>query len=74
MDEPLSGLSLKMNKVIDNNPPYIISAVDDVMYIVNALIEKSVSTSQKGLMDNVIPAISIMLEKDFIGMIQRKMI
>lgn len=73
MDEPLSGLSLKMNKAIDNNPPYIISAVDDVMYIVNTLIEKSVSTSQKGVIDKVIPAISTLLEMDFVGMIQKKM-
>lgn len=73
MDEPLSGLSLNMNREIDNNPPYIISAVDDVMYIVNTLIEKSISTSQKAVIDNVVPTISAVLGSDFVGMIQRKM-
>ncbi|KAK4220260.1 calcium-transporting atpase 1 [Rhypophila decipiens] len=73
MDEPLAGLSLNMNRPIDNNPPYIISAVDDVMYIVNTLIEKSISTSQKAVVDQVVPTISTLLGSDFLRMIQTKM-
>ncbi|KAK3328813.1 hypothetical protein B0H66DRAFT_571605 [Apodospora peruviana] len=73
MDEPVSGLSLSMSKPLDSNPPFIISAVDDVMYIVNTLIQKSISTSQRGVIDNVIPMISSLLGSDFVGMIQRKM-
>lgn len=73
MDESPSGLSLNMNKAIDSNPPYIISAVDVVMYIVNAVILRSISTAQRGAIDSVIPTISSLLGSDFIGMIQRKM-
>ncbi|KAK3940097.1 COG4 transport protein-domain-containing protein [Diplogelasinospora grovesii] len=47
------------------SPPYIISAVDDVMYIVNA--------PSGGVIDQVIPIISSVLGSNFVGMIQRKM-
>ena len=73
MDESPSGLSLNMNKAIDSNPPYIVSAVDVVMYIVNAVILRSISAAQRGVIDAVIPTISSLLGSDFIGMIQRKM-
>ncbi len=73
LDEFPSGLSLSMSRPLDGSPPYIISAVDDVMYVVNAVIQKSVSTSQRGVMQNVISILSSILGADFIGMIQRKM-
>ncbi|KAH6651076.1 COG4 transport protein-domain-containing protein [Chaetomium tenue] len=73
LDESPSGLSLSMNKPIDSNPPFIISAVDVVMYIVNTVIRRSISTSQRGVIDSVIPTISSLLGSDFVGMIQRKM-
>lgn len=73
LDESPSGLSLNMNKPIEANAPFIISAVDDVMYIANAVIQKSISTSQRGVIDQVIPTVSSLLGSDFVGMIQRKM-
>jgi len=73
MDESPSGLSLNMNKPIDSNPPYIISAVDVVMYIVNAVILRSISAAQREVIDAVIHTISSLLDSGFIGMIQRKM-
>ncbi|KAH6691285.1 COG4 transporter [Plectosphaerella plurivora] len=73
LDEQPSGLSLSMSKHIDTNPPYIISAVDDVMYVVNAVIQKSISTAQRDVVASVIPTIGRVLGSDFVGMVQRKM-
>jgi Ca2+-transporting ATPase len=73
MDEYPSGLSLNMNKSIDANAPYIILAVDTVMYIFNAVVQKSISTSQRDVIASVLPTIGRVLEADFIGMLQRKM-
>ncbi|KAK4231779.1 putative oligomeric Golgi complex subunit 4 [Podospora fimiseda] len=73
LDEFPSGLTLNPKKSIESNPPFIISAVDDVMYIVNTVIQKSISTSQRDVVKEVIPSISSLLGTDFVGMIQRKM-
>ncbi|KAM0146082.1 hypothetical protein ACHAQE_010924 [Botrytis cinerea] len=73
LDESPTGLSLNLSNPIDGNAPYIISAVDDVMYIVNTVLKRSISTSQRGVIESVIPAISRVLGTDFVGMIQRKM-
>jgi conserved oligomeric Golgi complex subunit 4 len=73
LDEQPSGLSLSMSKHIDTNPPYIISAVDDVMYVVNAVIQKSISTAQRDVVASVVPTIGRVLGSDFVGMVQRKM-
>ncbi|KAI0125680.1 COG4 transport protein-domain-containing protein [Xylariales sp. AK1849] len=73
LDESPSGLSLNLNKTVDSNPPFIISAVDDVMYIVSAVIQKSMSTSQRDVVASVIPSVGRVLGSEFIGMIQRKM-
>ncbi|VBB71644.1 Putative conserved oligomeric Golgi complex subunit 4 [Podospora comata] len=73
LDEFPSGLTLRQNKAIESNPPFIISAVDDVMYIAKTVIEKSISTSQKDVVKEVIPTIQALLGTDFVGLIQRKM-
>ncbi|KAK4042399.1 COG4 transport protein-domain-containing protein [Parachaetomium inaequale] len=73
LDESPCGLSLSMSRSIDSNPPFIISAVDVVMYIVNTVIRRSISTSQRGVIDSVLPTIASLLGSDFVGMIQRKM-
>jgi conserved oligomeric Golgi complex subunit 4 len=73
LDESPTGLTLSMSRSIDTNPPYIISAVDDVMYIVNTVIQKSLSTSQRDVVASVIPSVSRILGSDFIDMIQRRM-
>jgi conserved oligomeric Golgi complex subunit 4 len=73
LDEPPSGLSLSLNKPIDGAAPYISSAVDDIMYIVNTVLTKSLSTCQRDVIASVIPTVSRVLGADFVGMIQRKM-
>ncbi|RDW85161.1 COG4 transporter [Coleophoma cylindrospora] len=73
LDESPTGLSLNNSKHIDGNAPYIISAVDDVMYIVNTVLQRSISTSQRDVIASVVPTIGRVLGSDFIGMIQRKM-
>jgi Ca2+-transporting ATPase len=73
MDEYPSGLSLSLSRTIDANAPYIILAVDDVMYIVNAVIQKTISTSQRDVVGSVVPTLSRVMSSDFIGMVQRKM-
>ena len=73
LDEQPSDLSLNFKQALPSNPPYITSAVDDVMYIVNQVIERSLATSQQAVISSVIPTIARVLGSDFIGMIQRKM-
>lgn len=73
LDEQPSGLSLNPTKGIESNPPYITSAVDDIMYMVDQIVDRSLATSQRAVISNVIPSIARVLESDFIGMIQRKM-
>jgi hypothetical protein len=73
LDEPPAGLSLNMSRSIESNSPFITSAVDVVMYIVNTVIRRSIDTSQGGVIHSVIPTISSLLGSDFVGMIQRKM-
>jgi hypothetical protein len=73
LDELPAGLSLNPSKPLDGNPPYIISAVDDVMYIVNTVIQRSISTQSRDVISSVIPTVARVLGSDFIGMLQRKM-
>lgn len=73
LDEQPSELSLNPKHTISSNPPYITSAVDDVMYIVNQVVDRSLATSQKSVISSVIPTLGRVLGSDFIGMIQRKM-
>jgi hypothetical protein len=72
LDEPPADLSLGGNNS-QSNPPYITSAVDDVMYIVNKVLQRSLATSQCAVISNVIPTVGRVLGSDFVGMIQRKM-
>lgn len=73
LDEYPGGLSLNLSRHVETNTTFIIMAVDDVMYIVNAVIQKSLSTSQRDVVASVIPTIGRVLGSDFVGMIQRKM-
>lgn len=73
LDEQPLGLSLNSSKTLPSNPPYITSAVDDVMYIVNQVIQRSLATSQRAVIGSVVPTIARVLGSDFVGMIQRKM-
>ena len=73
LDESPSDLTLNPSKPLSSSPPYMSSAVDDVMYIVNQVVERALATSQRLVVSNVIPLITRVLDSDFIGMIQRKM-
>lgn len=73
LDEQSLDLSLDLAKSSSSNPPYITSAVDDVMYIVNQVVDRSLSTSNRSVISSVIPSVARVLGSDFIGMIQRKM-
>lgn len=73
IDDYPGGLSLSLSKRLEGNAPFIILAVDDVMYIVNAVAQKSISTAQRDVVSAVIPTVGRLLGDDFIGMIQRKM-
>lgn len=73
LDESPSDLTLNPTKPLGSNPPFITSAVDDVMYIVNQVLQRTLATSQRAVVASVVPTVSQILGSDFIGMIQRKM-
>lgn len=73
LDEQPSGLTLNPQRPLKAEPPHITSAVDDIMYIVNKVLQQSLATSQIGVVTNVVPTLSRVLGSDFIGMTQRKM-
>nr|OQO25964.1 hypothetical protein B0A51_06288 [Rachicladosporium sp. CCFEE 5018] len=73
LDESPSDLTLNPNKPLGSNPPFITSAVDDVMYIVNQVLQRTLATSQRTVVAGVLPSVSRVLGSDFFGMIQRKM-
>jgi hypothetical protein len=73
LDEQPSGLTLNVHRPITSEPPHITSAVDDIMYIVNKVLQQSIATAQVQVVTNVIPTVSRILGTDFIGMVQRKM-
>lgn len=73
LDESPSGLNLNLQTPLRADPPFITSAVDDIMYIVNKVIQQSLATSQEAVVTNVVPTLSRVLGSDFIGMTQRKM-
>ncbi|KAG7412917.1 Conserved oligomeric Golgi complex subunit 4 [Fusarium oxysporum f. sp. rapae] len=71
MDTAPSGLSL--SKLYDGSPPFILQAVDDVMYVVDNLLQHILSTGNREVTVYIISAISRVLESDFIGIIHRRM-
>ena len=73
LDEQPFELSLNIELPVASNPPFITSAVDDVLYIVNQIVDRSLATSQKAVISIVLPTLARVLGSDFIGMIQRKM-
>jgi hypothetical protein len=73
LDEAPADLNLNPAKPLGANPPFITSAVDDVMYIVNQILQRSLATSQRAVVASVVPTIARVLGSDFISMIQRKM-
>lgn len=75
LDEAPADLTLNPNKALPAtaNPPFITSVVDDVMYIVSQVLQRTLSTGQKAVVGNVVPSIGRVLGSDFFGMIQRRM-
>lgn len=73
LDESPPDLTLNPNKPLGSSPPFVTSAVDDVMYIVNQVCQRTLATSQRAVVASVIPTVSRVLGSDFIGMTQRKM-
>ena len=73
LDEAPTDLHLHATKPIASNPPHITSAVDDVMYIVNQVIQRALATAQRDVVASVLPTVARVLGADFVGMIQRKM-
>ncbi|KAF2124113.1 COG4-domain-containing protein [Dothidotthia symphoricarpi CBS 119687] len=73
LDESPADLTLNPTKPLGSNPPFITSAVDDVMYIVNQVLQRTLATSQRNVVASVVPTVSRVLGSDFIGMMQRKM-
>jgi hypothetical protein len=73
LDESPSGLNMNLQRPLQADPPHITSAVDDIMYIVNKVLQQSLATSQESVVTNVVPTLSRVLGSDFIGMTQRKM-
>ncbi|KAI2787365.1 hypothetical protein POX_f07729 [Penicillium oxalicum] len=73
LDESPSGLTLNLQRPLKADPPHITSAVDDIMYIVNKVLQQSLATSQEAVVTNIVPTLSRVLGSDFIGMTQRKM-
>jgi hypothetical protein len=73
LDEQPPDLSLNPHKPLNSNPPHITSAVDDIMYIVNKVLQQSLATSQIDVVRSVVPTLARVLGSDFLGMVQRKM-
>ena len=73
LDEQPSDLSLNPHKPISSDPPHTTSAVDDVLYILNKVVQQTLATSQSTVVFSVIPSLARVMTGDFLGMIQRKM-
>ncbi|KAI7543844.1 COG4-domain-containing protein [Hortaea werneckii] len=73
LDESPPGLHLNPSRPLGANSPFITSAVDDVMYIVNQVLQRTLSTSQRSIVASVLPSVGRVLGGDFFGMVQRKM-
>ncbi|EMC96085.1 hypothetical protein BAUCODRAFT_34865 [Baudoinia panamericana UAMH 10762] len=73
LDEWPSDLTLNPSKALGASPPFVTSAVDDVMYIVNQVLQRAISTNQRAVVSSVVPTVGRVLGSDFFGMIQRRM-
>ncbi|KAF4434794.1 conserved oligomeric golgi complex component 4 [Fusarium acutatum] len=71
MDTAPSGLSL--SKPYDGSPPFMLQAVDDIMYVVDNLLQHVLSRGNREIAVSVTLAISRVHEADFIGIIHRLM-
>jgi hypothetical protein len=74
-ESPASQLSLNPSNPLPPtlSQPYVISAVDDVMYIVSTVLSRAISTQQQEVISGVVPAVGRVLGADFVGCVQRRM-
>lgn len=73
LDEAPSDLTLNPRQSLKSQPPHVSSAVEDIMYIVNKILQQTLATSQVSVITSVIPTLSRVMGSDFLGMEQRKM-
>ncbi|KAK0609379.1 COG4 transport protein-domain-containing protein [Bombardia bombarda] len=73
LDESPNGLSLNLNKPINTSPPFIITGVDDIAFMINFVIKRSLSVSCREVLTSTILAMDRVLGSDLVGMVQRKM-
>jgi hypothetical protein len=75
LDESPANLTLNPSKALPSSvqPPFITSAVDDVMYIVNQVLQRTLNTGHRTVVGSVVPNIGRVLGNDFFGMVQRRM-
>lgn len=73
LDEPPSDLTLNPRQPLKSSPPHVSSAIEDIMYIINKIVQQTLATSQPSVVTSVIPTVSRIMGSDFLGMEQRKM-
>ncbi|KAF4979560.1 hypothetical protein FZEAL_4264 [Fusarium zealandicum] len=69
----LAPTGLSLTKPISGQPPFIIQAIDDVMYVADLVLQKVISASNRAVAASVIPDIVRVLESDLVGIIHRRM-
>lgn len=73
LDEAPSDLTLNPRQSLQNQPPHVSSAVEDIMYITNKILQQTLATSQVSVITSIIPTVARIMGSDFLGMEQRKM-
>jgi hypothetical protein len=73
MDQLPSGLTLDLTNPLAADPPFITTAVDTVMYILDQTLQRSMATSQRSIIGSVVLALERVLIADFTSMIRQKM-
>ncbi|KAK5093491.1 Golgi transport complex subunit 4 [Exophiala xenobiotica] len=73
LDESPSDLNLNPRQPLKSTPPHVSSAIEDIMYILNKIVQQSLTTSQVSVVSSVVPTLSRVMGSDFVGMEQRKM-
>ena len=73
LDEAPSDLTLNPRQPLKSTPPHVSSAIEDIMYIVNKILQQTLATSQAQVITSIIPTLSRVMGSDFLGMEQRKM-
>ncbi|KAK5946259.1 Golgi transport complex subunit 4 [Knufia obscura] len=73
LDETPSDLNLNPRQPLKSTPPHVSSAIEDIMYILNKIVQQSLATSQVSVITTVVTTLARVMGSDFVGMEQRKM-